>query len=92
MTPDGGPSLLARVKRIAQPFAHAVQSRHDRPAESARHADLLTAGMSAEELRALAVVLAEAVDLDVLRLVCEADDAGTVPKPSAARSERSHAA
>ena len=76
--------VLTLAKRIAQPFANAARSR------SARHVDLLTAGMSADELRALAVILAEAVDLETLRLICLADDEGTVPKP-AARKE-AHAA
>ena len=76
--------VLALAKRIAQPFANAARSR------SARHVDLLTSGMSADELLALAVILAEAVDLETLRLVCLADDGGTVPK-TAARKE-AHAA
>jgi hypothetical protein len=68
--------VLAMAKRIAQPFANAARSR------SVRHVDLLTAGMSADELLALAVLLAEAADLEILRLVCLADDGGMVARAS----------
>lgn len=74
MTPAGRAELMARVKRIARPFANAVTQR------SEHHVGLLTAGMSRDELCALAVILAEAADPELLRLVTEADDDGTVPR------------
>lgn len=80
MTP-GQRDALAVAKRIAQPCANAVRNR------SEHHYGLLTAGLSRDELLALLAVAFEASDLDLLKLVCEADDGGTVPK-QAKREER----
>jgi hypothetical protein len=78
-------AALVVAKRAAQPFANAVQSRHDRPAQADHHISLLIAELSYAELRALAILLAEAADLELLRLVCAADDGGTVPKAAPKR-------
>lgn len=75
--------IVARVKRLALPFADAVAKR------SQQHVDLLTSGMSREELIALAVIGYEAADLKVLRMVTEAP--GDEGRPGAETLRKAHA-
>ena len=85
MTPADRARLMARVKRLARPFANAVAQR------SEHHTALLTGGMTREELCALAVILAEAADPELLRTITEVPDDG-LPVRAVQKEGRSDAA
>jgi hypothetical protein len=68
MTPAARSALIERAKRAATPVASCVAARIS-PAH-------ILAAMAREEVDALVIVLADAVDHALLRAVVEADDDG----------------
>ena len=70
LTPSQRAALDAAAKAVAMRFAWAVRARH------AAEVQRVTAGMSRDQLAALAVVLADAVNPATLMAVTRAADDG----------------
>ena len=83
MTPAEADALIVAAKRLAVPVASCVAARI-RP-------DHLLAGKSWDELRALVVVLADAVDPVRLRAVVEAGEGGPAVTDRDVQLRKAHA-
>ncbi len=82
MTPEQRDALIARAKKVAVPVASCVAARL-RPSH-------LLPGLSRDELEALVLVLAEAVDPVRLRLVVAAGEDGPVVTDRAVTLRKAH--